>query len=101
MMNLTFILDNINSRAAIPIYGCLSPKPALSCYLLVLNMKKVFFLSTRSNLVKNGFPEVTYSRHGLERNSTQQTEGEQERVSVLLHQCHPLQVHSSRKVFFL
>lgn len=76
MIYLTFILDNVNSRSEIQILICLIPK-SVQCHLLALNVKS-FLYQNVVDLVKKGFAEEKYFRHGLEGKNTYWVVGENE-----------------------
>lgn len=62
---MTFILDNVNSRSEIQILVCLIPK-SVPCHLLALNVKRFFLYQNVVDLVRKGFADEKYFRHGLE-----------------------------------
>ena len=77
MINLTFVSDNVSNRSGIQIFICLILK-SVSWYLLALNVK-FFLIQDVVDLVRNGFIEEKYLRHGLERNNTNWVDGVNER----------------------
>ena len=77
MIILTFISDNVSNRSGIQIFIYLIIK-SVSWYLLALNVK-FFLIQDVVDLVRNGFIEETFLRHGLERNNTNWVDGVNER----------------------
>ena len=77
MIILTFISDNVSNRSGIQIFICFILK-SVSWYLLALNVK-FFLIQDVVDLVRNGFIEETFLRHGLERNNTNWVDGVNER----------------------